>query len=77
MTKDKHQLERYLKAQGWLQEGEEITTVEIPGAGNMNFTLRIKTADRSFIVKQSRDYVESGVQRDRQQGLFRCAGIWF
>lgn len=58
MTKDKNQLEGYLKAQGWLQEGEEITTVEIPGAGNMNFTLRIKTADRSFIVKQSRDYVE-------------------
>lgn len=58
MTKDKHQLERYLKAQGWLQEGEEIAIIEIPGAGNMNFTLRIKTADRSFIIKQSRDYVE-------------------
>ncbi len=58
MTKDKHQLERYLKAQGWLQVGEEITNIEIPGAGNMNFTLRITTPDRSFIVKQSRDYVE-------------------
>lgn len=58
LTKDKDQLKRYLKGQGWLNENEEITAVETPGSGNMNFTLRIKTGKRSFIIKQSRNYVE-------------------
>lgn len=58
LTADKVSLENYLKGQGWLQLNEQITAVEIPGEGNMNFTLRIKTRARSFIIKQSRDYVE-------------------
>ncbi len=58
LTTDKTALEIYLKDQGWLQLNEKVKAVEIPGAGNMNFTLRIKTGERSFIVKQSRDYVE-------------------
>ena len=58
LSTDKTELESYLKEQGWLQENEKISAVEIPGAGNMNFTLRIKTSERSFIIKQSRAYVE-------------------
>lgn len=58
LTKDKVELEAYLKEQGWLQPEEKVSHVEIPGAGNMNFTLRVKTGARSFIIKQSRDYVE-------------------
>ncbi len=58
LTTEKAALESYLKGQGWLQLHENITAVEIPGAGNMNFTLRIKTRERSFIIKQSREYVE-------------------
>ncbi|WP_128756432.1 phosphotransferase [Leeuwenhoekiella aequorea] len=58
LTTNKTALESYLKAQGWLLLNETIEHVEIPGAGNMNFTLRIKTHDRSYIIKQSRDYVE-------------------
>ena len=58
LSTDKTELESYLKGQGWLQENEKIRTVEIPGAGNMNFTLRVKTGERSFIIKQSRAYVE-------------------
>ena len=55
---DKASLEIYLKEQAWLQHGEKIVALEKPGEGNMNFTLRIKTDERSFIIKQSRDYVE-------------------
>lgn len=52
------ELSAYLKGKKWLQENEAIESVEVPGEGNMNFTLRIKTNKRSFILKQSRDYVE-------------------
>jgi len=58
LTNDRSQLTAYLQAQSWLLEGEHITNVEVPGDGNMNFTLRIETKRRSFIIKQSRDYVE-------------------
>lgn len=51
------QLQDYLQKQGWLPYDENIENVEIPGAGNMNVTLRVKTAQRSLIVKQSRPYV--------------------
>ncbi|MFI8378539.1 phosphotransferase [Leeuwenhoekiella sp. NPDC079379] len=58
LTTEKSALETYLKGQGWLLLNESLNAVEIPGAGNMNLTLRIKTRERSFIIKQSRDYVE-------------------
>ena len=58
LTTDRNSLETYLKAKGWLRLQERVKAVEIPGAGNMNFTLRIKSAERSFILKQSREYVE-------------------
>ena len=58
LSTDKSALEAYLKRQGWLHENEKVRAVEIPGAGNMNFTLRVKTGERSFIIKQSRAYVE-------------------
>ncbi|WKB82846.1 phosphotransferase [Cellulophaga lytica] len=48
----------YLKSKDWLTNNESIVAVEKPGDGNMNFTLRITTETRSFIVKQSREYVE-------------------
>jgi 5-methylthioribose kinase len=58
LTADKASLEIYLKEQAWLKREEKIVGLEKPGEGNMNFTLRIKTEERSFIIKQSRDYVE-------------------
>ena len=58
LSKDKNELEAYLKNQGWLKPDEQITKIEKPGEGNMNFTLRVDTGERTIIVKQSRDYVE-------------------
>lgn len=58
LTKNKGELEDYLKEQGWLSPEEKIEKIEIPGEGNMNFTLRVVTGKRSFIIKQSRNFVE-------------------
>ena len=58
LTTDKKELEAYLKTQDWLTPNEKVVTTEVPGAGNMNFTLRINTGERTFIIKQSRNYVE-------------------
>lgn len=58
LSKDIVDLQNYLEHQGWLNPHEQIASVEVPGEGNMNFTLRIDTGQRTFIIKQSRDYVE-------------------
>ena len=52
------ELETYLKIKGWLSPIESIVSAEKPGEGNMNYTLRISTERRTFIIKQSRPYVE-------------------
>ncbi|GLR16927.1 phosphotransferase [Portibacter lacus] len=58
LKNDKQQIESYLQKAAWLEDGENVSGVEIPGAGNMNFTLRVMTNKRTFIIKQSRAYVE-------------------
>ena len=51
-------LSDYLKDKNWISSSEKITGLEKPGEGNMNFVIRVKTNDRSFILKQSRPWVE-------------------
>ncbi|MFH6603507.1 phosphotransferase [Maribacter algicola] len=51
-------LQDYLISKGWLHSEEQIKSLEKPGEGNMNVVLRIITDQRSFILKQSRPYVE-------------------
>ncbi|MEL6133731.1 MAG: phosphotransferase [Bacteroidota bacterium] len=51
-------LNHYLKDRKWIGPDETVETASKPGEGNMNYTLRIRTNFRSFIIKQSRDYVE-------------------
>lgn len=51
-------IQEYLRRRGWLDDEEQIVSVGKPGEGNMNYTLRITTAVRTLIVKQSRGYVE-------------------
>lgn len=58
LTSDIAELTAYLREKQWIAPGEYIEQVEKPGEGNMNFTLRIVTPKRSFIMKQSRAYVE-------------------
>ncbi|GAB3981046.1 hypothetical protein GCM10028806_49950 [Spirosoma terrae] len=51
-------LQDYLRRRGWLDTEEVISSVEEPGEGKMNVTLRVTTPNRTLIVKQSREYVE-------------------
>ncbi|WP_338873834.1 phosphotransferase [Spirosoma sp. SC4-14] len=51
-------LQDYLRRRGWLDTNEVISAVEKPGEGNMNYTLRVITLNRTLIIKQSRAYVE-------------------
>ena len=52
------EIETYLKEKGLFQSDEQLEAIEKPGEGNMNVVLRIKTNRQSFILKQSRSYVE-------------------
>lgn len=52
------QLAVYLKQQKWLLLDETIVSIAKPGEGNMNYVLRVDTGTRTFIIKQSRAYVE-------------------
>ena len=55
----KDNLTTYLKnKKGFLKLSEIINEIEIAGEGNMNVVLRIKTNKRTFILKQSRPFVQ-------------------
>ncbi|HMG94020.1 MAG TPA: phosphotransferase [Chryseolinea sp.] len=43
---------------GWIKSSDKVVDLEKPGEGNMNFLLRVRTDTHSFIVKQSRPWVE-------------------
>lgn len=70
------QLANYLQEHKWLGLDETIVSLTKPGEGNMNYVLRIDTGKRTFIVKQSRGYVEkypqvaAPVNRAITEGVF-------
>lgn len=51
-------LNEYLLNKGWLQQNESVFGITKPGEGNMNCVLRLTTNLGSYIIKQSRSYVE-------------------
>ncbi len=51
-------LQDYLFEKGWLEENEQLLRTEKPGEGNMNVVIRVQTNSRSFILKQSRPFVQ-------------------
>ena len=52
------ELQEFLECKNWLNPDEKISAVTKPGEGNMNVVLRVKTNQRSFILKQSRPFVQ-------------------
>lgn len=54
----KEGVERYLNDFNKLEKGESVKGLEIAGEGNMNVVLRVVTDRRSFILKQSRPFVQ-------------------
>ncbi|MDF9801193.1 5-methylthioribose kinase [Catalinimonas alkaloidigena] len=53
-----HELENFLKRKKWITAEEQVISTEKPGEGNMNFVLRVITDKKSFILKQSRPWVQ-------------------
>ena len=53
-----NELAHYLLKKNWLHPDETIHSLTKPGEGNMNYVLRVTTNLRTFIIKQSRAYVE-------------------
>jgi len=51
-------LQEFLESKNWLNANENIISISKPGEGNMNVVLRVITNQRSFILKQSRPYVQ-------------------
>lgn len=51
-------LDHYLRRRQWLKQGEFVVSAEIAGRGNMNSVVRVATNQRTFILKQSRPWVE-------------------
>ncbi len=53
----KQSISDLLSRLGWITQ-EEIQSITSPGEGNMNVVLRITTDQRTFILKQSRPFVQ-------------------
>ena len=49
---------RFLRERGWIEPDEVVLEVGRAGDGNMNLTLRVRTGQRSLILKQARPWVE-------------------
>ncbi len=47
-----------VRKNGWIAPDQEVLLIEKAGEGNMNFVVRVKTQSSSFILKQSRPWVE-------------------
>lgn len=58
------ELENFLREKKWISSDEKIISTEKPGEGNMNFVLRVITDQKSFILKQSRPWVQKFPQVD-------------
>ncbi len=51
-------LRQYLLDLDWIKPSEALISVEKAGEGNMNCTVRVRTDQRTFILKQARPWVE-------------------
>ena len=73
---DHEGLTRYLQNQGWIDSTDAVMDLSSAGDGNMNCTLRVKTHEQTFILKQSRPWVEkypeiaAPIDRAIQEGAF-------
>jgi 5-methylthioribose kinase len=57
-ARDLDSLTAYLLDRGWMRNEERVLSAAPAGEGNMNYTLRIGTSQRSFVMKQARPWVE-------------------
>jgi 5-methylthioribose kinase len=55
---DRDGLQCWMLERGWISVSENVLSAARAGEGNMNYTLRVQTNERSFILKQARPWVE-------------------
>jgi 5-methylthioribose kinase len=70
-------LAAYLHDKGWLKPDENIVSLIKPGEGNMNYVLRVHTGERTFIIKQSRSYVEKYPQIPAPASRIQTEGAFY
>ncbi len=70
-------LREYLIHKGLLDGEEQVTLLEKPGEGNMNCVARAGTGKRSFIIKQSRPWVEKYPQIDAPENRASIEGQFY
>tara|TARA_B100001996_G_scaffold188750_1_gene144454 strand:- start:2353 stop:3345 length:993 start_codon:yes stop_codon:yes gene_type:complete len=58
LTTSIHEIETLLKKLQFMHTKEKILSINRPGEGNMNVVIRVITNQRSFILKQSRPFVQ-------------------
>lgn len=71
------ELATYLQKQQWLGLDEKIISLSKPGEGNMNYVLRVDTGTRTFIIKQSRGYVEKYPQVAAPETRVITEGVFY
>lgn len=74
---DPEGLASYLQDRGWLDPDEKILALDSAGEGNMNLTLRLKSARRSLIIKQARPWVEKYPEYDAPRDRALVEGAYF
>jgi 5-methylthioribose kinase len=67
-------IDAFLRARAWIAPDEPVRCCRRAGEGNMNLTLRIETDRRSFVLKQSRPWVEKydTIPAPWDRSLFEC-----
>lgn len=53
-----YEIEDFMHTRGLIKPDEEILDMEIPGRGNMNSVLRVRTSQGSYILKQASNFVQ-------------------
>lgn len=57
-AEDPNGVSAFLARRRWIAPGDKLLSVETAGQGNMNYLVRVRTNVRTFILKQSRPWVE-------------------
>jgi len=70
-------LEEYARDRQWISPRESILSVTKAGEGNMNLTLRLRTTERSVILKQARPWVEKYPAIEAPAGRARVESAFY
>ena len=52
------QLQEFLASRSWLREGEHLVSCDTAGEVDLNLVLRLRTGQRTMILKQARPWIE-------------------